>query len=89
MVHYAVGAVVAADVRERCRELRGPFARPDAGYYDWLSGRLFRFGLERPTRQVLADFLGRPLDSGAVLADLARLRDASRATRGRVSEGRR
>jgi hypothetical protein len=78
MVHYAVGAVVAADVRARCREQRGPFSRPDAGYYDWLSGRLFRFGLERPTRQVLTDFLGRPLGSGAVLADLARLRDAQR-----------
>jgi hypothetical protein len=74
MVHYAVGAVVAADVRARCRESRGPFSRPDAGYYDWLSGRLFRFGLERPTRQVLADFLGRPLSTDAVLADLARLR---------------
>ena len=81
MVHYAVGAVVAADVRARCREQRGPFSRPDAGYYDWLSARLFRFGLERPTRQVLADFLGRPLGSGAVLADLARLRDSSREHR--------
>ena len=75
MVHYAIGAVVAADVRARCRELRGPFSRPDAGYYDWLSGRLFRFGLERPTREVLADFLGRPLAPDAVLSDLARLSD--------------
>jgi hypothetical protein len=78
MVHYAVGAVVAADVRARCRSLRGPFSQPDAGYYGWLSERLFRFGLERPTRQVLADFLGRPLSSDAVRADLARLRDPAR-----------
>jgi hypothetical protein len=79
MVHYAIGAVVAADVRARCREQRGPFAKPDAGYYDWLSARLFRFGLERPTRDVLADFLGRPLAPDAVLADLARLRAAAPA----------
>ena len=77
MLHYALGAVVAADVRARCRELRGSFSRPDAGYYDWLSARLFRFGLERPTRDVLAGFLGRPLAPDAVLGDLARLRAAA------------
>jgi hypothetical protein len=77
MVHYAVGAVVAADVRARCRELRGPLSLPDAGYYEWLSARLFRFGLERPTREVVADFLGRPLAPDAVLSDLARLRRPS------------
>jgi hypothetical protein len=79
MVHYAIGAVVAADVRARCRERRGPFSRPDAGYYEWLAARLFRFGLERPTRDVLAEFLGRPTAPDAVRADLARLRVASDA----------
>jgi hypothetical protein len=74
MVHYAIGAVIAADVRARCRELRGPLATPDAGYYDFLSARLYRFGLERPARAVLADFLGRPVSPGAILADLRRLR---------------
>jgi hypothetical protein len=75
MLNYAIGAVVAADVRARCRELRGPFTKTDPGYYDWLSARLYRFGLERPTRDVLAEFLGRPLAPDAVLADLGRLRD--------------
>jgi hypothetical protein len=74
MVHYAIGAVIAADVRARCRELRGPLATPDAGYYDFLSARLYRFGLERPARAVLADFLGRPVSPDAILADLRRLR---------------
>lgn len=74
MVHYAIGAVVAADVRARCREQRGSLSTPDPGYYEWLSQRLFRFGLERPTRDVLTAFLGRPLAPDAVLADLARLR---------------
>ncbi|MET0556075.1 MAG: hypothetical protein ABW221_23755 [Vicinamibacteria bacterium] len=74
MVHYAVGAVLAADVRARCRALRGPFSQPDAGYYEFLSKHLYRFGLERPARTVLADFLGRPVSSDAILADLRRLR---------------
>jgi hypothetical protein len=74
MVHYAIGAVLAADVRARCRTLRGPFAQADPGYYDFLSARLYRFGLERPARTVLADFLGRPVSPQAVLADLRRLR---------------
>ena len=80
MVHYAIGAVVAADVRARCRMMRGPFSRPDPGYYEWLSARLYRFGLERPTRQVLSDFLGRPLSPEAVLSDLARLREPAPRT---------
>jgi hypothetical protein len=74
MVHYAIGAVLAADVRARCRELRGPFSKPDPGYYAFLSDRLYRFGLERPSRAVLADFLGRPVSHDAILADLRRLR---------------
>jgi hypothetical protein len=74
MVHYAIGAVIAADVRARCRELRGPLSTRDAGYYDFLSARLYRFGLERPARTVLADFLGRPVSPDAILADLRRLR---------------
>lgn len=72
MMNYAAGAFLAADLRARCRELRGPFSRPDPGYYPWLAERLFRFGLERPSRQVVEDFLGRPLQPDALLADLRR-----------------
>jgi hypothetical protein len=46
----------------------------DAGCYDFLSQHLYRFGLERPARAVLADFLGRPVSKDAILADLRRLR---------------
>lgn len=74
MVHYAVGAVIAADLRARCRAQRGPFSAADAGYYDFLSQRLYRFGLERPARTVTADVLGRPVSPDAILADLRRLR---------------
>jgi len=44
------------------------------GCYDFLSQHLYRFGLERPARAVLADFLGRPVSKDAILADLRRLR---------------
>jgi hypothetical protein len=76
MMNYAAGAVIVADVRARARGLRGPFTKADPGWYPWLSERLYRFGLERSSKQVLDDFLGRPLSPDALLADLARLTPA-------------
>ena len=63
---------IATDLRARCRELRGPFFRPDPGYYGWLSERLYRFGRERATGRVIADFLGRPLSPRSLIQDLGR-----------------
>jgi hypothetical protein len=77
MMNYAVGAVIAADLRERSRELRGPLAEAGPTLYSWLAERLFRFGLERSSRQVIVEFLGRPLSPDALLADLARMRAAT------------
>ena len=72
MMNYALGAILTADMRARCRELRGPFARPDPGYYAWLSERLFRFGLEKASGEVIRDFLGRAPSPDALLADMRR-----------------
>ena len=72
MLNYAAGAIVIADLRARTRELRGPYAAGDPGWYAWVSERLYRFGLERPTRDVIQDFLGRPPSPQAILDDLAR-----------------
>lgn len=72
MMNYALGAILAADMRARCQELRGPLTRHDPGYYPWLSEQLFRFGLERPSGQVIRDFLGRPPGPEALLADMRR-----------------
>jgi hypothetical protein len=72
MVNYGIGAIVAADLRARARELRGPFSRPDRAWYGWLSERLYRFGLERSSREVLEGFLGRPLSPRALLDDMSR-----------------
>jgi Zn-dependent M32 family carboxypeptidase len=72
MLSYAVGAIVAADLRARVKALHGPFSEGDPGWYAWMSSRLYRFGLERPSRRVLEDFLGRPVSPRAFLDDLAR-----------------
>jgi hypothetical protein len=82
MLNYGLGAILAADMRARARELRGPATGDDPGYYAWLSEQLFRFGREKPSGEVLREFLGRPPDPGALLADLRRAGSAaSSATR--------
>jgi hypothetical protein len=72
MLNYALGAMVAADVRARIREQRGGFTSPNPGLYDRLARGLYRFGREKSSREVLEDFLGRPLSARALLEDLAR-----------------
>jgi len=73
MMNYALGAMISAALRERVREARGPFSTPDRKMYDWLSERLYRFGLSRFSRDVLRDVLGGPLTADALLRDMRRL----------------
>lgn len=70
MMNYAIGAILAADLRARARELRG--APAGADYYGWLSERMLRFGLEKTSAEVLREFLGRGPDPRALLADMQR-----------------
>lgn len=72
MMNYALGAIITADLRARCQELRGPFSKSDAGYYAWLSERIYRFGQEKSSRAVIEDFLGRPLAPDAIIKDMRR-----------------
>jgi hypothetical protein len=76
MVNYALGAILVADLRARCRTARGPFSVEDHGYYAWLSERIYRYGLERTSGQVLRDFLGRGSSPEALIADLGRARES-------------
>jgi hypothetical protein len=76
MTNYAIGAILAADMRARSAEKRGPFWAGDPGYYAWLSAGLYRYGLERPARDVLHSFLGREPSPAALLSDLSRIRRA-------------
>lgn len=72
MANYAIGAVLAADMRAAIRAARGDWTGGDPGWYDWVSERLFRFGLERTTADVLRGLLGRPPDAGALLGEIGR-----------------
>ena len=60
-----------AQLRDQLRAARpaGPGV-DDPGWYPWVSDRLYRFGLERPTAEVVAGFLGGPVSPNAILADL-------------------
>src|SRR5262245_36617625 len=71
MANYAIGAVLAAELRSRLTELVPP---GDPRWYDVASKRLFRFGLERSSGDVIRDLLGRPPDPRALVAQLARMR---------------
>lgn len=74
LINYAMGAFIAADLRARIRERRGPAAWRDPDMYRWLSEQLYHYGRERPSRVVLEDLLGRPLRPDALLEDLGRIR---------------
>jgi hypothetical protein len=74
MLNYAVGAILVADLRARAKELHGPYAEGDPTWCTWVSERLYRFGLERPSRRVIEDFLGRSIAPRALLDDMARAR---------------
>ena len=73
MLNYALGAILIADIRARLVSERGTFTTGDAGWYPWVSARLYRFGRERSARLVVHEFLGRPVAVGALLSDLARI----------------
>ena len=75
MMNYAAGSILIAAIRERTRQLHGPFTVGDATWYSWIAPRLFRFGLERPTREVIEEFLGGPVSPEALLDDMLRMRD--------------
>jgi hypothetical protein len=72
MMNYAAGAMLIAAIRARTRELHGPFTAGDSSWYGWVAPRLFRFGLERPSRRVIEDFLGGPVTPKAILQDMGR-----------------
>jgi hypothetical protein len=74
MMNYAAGAILIAAIRARTREVHGPFVTGDSTWYRWMAPRLYRFGLERPTREVIRDFLGGPVTPTAILADMERMR---------------
>jgi hypothetical protein len=73
MMNYAAGAILIAAIRARTVELHGPLSRGDRGWYGWVAPRLFRYGLERPSREVIEEFLGGPVTPAAILNDMGRM----------------
>jgi hypothetical protein len=73
MMNYAAGAILIAAIRSRTRELHGPSVAGDSTWYAWVAPRLYRFGLERPSSEVIADFLGGPVTPAAILLDMRRM----------------
>jgi hypothetical protein len=74
MMNYAIGAILIAALRARTTEVHGRFVPADGTWYDWVGPRLFRFGLERPSRDVIEEFLGGPVTPTALLTDMRRMK---------------
>ncbi len=72
MMNYAAGAILVADLRARARELYGSEIDGDPNWYGRISERLYRFGLEKGSKEVVEAFLGRPVSPQALLDDMAR-----------------
>lgn len=81
MLNYALGAILIADLRARTKALFGAEPWGDTTWYGKVSEHLLRFGLERPSRRVIEDYLGRPVSPEALLMDLGGqgARDKSRS----------
>jgi hypothetical protein len=75
MLNYAAGAMIVAAIRAQIRAQHRPFLTGDPAWYGWVAPRLFRFGLDRPSRLVIMEFLGGPLTPAAILHDMRRLRE--------------
>lgn len=73
MVHYGLGAVLTAEIRQRTIEAIGPFDAGNPKWFGWTSEQLLVYGSERDTRRLMQDFLDRPLSSAAVLAQIRRM----------------
>jgi len=73
MMNYAVGAILSAAIRARTREIHGSTSVGDSTWYGWIAPRLLRYGLERPSREVIEEFLGGRVSPKALLADMRRM----------------
>lgn len=80
MVNYGLGAVITAEIRARVRKALGASQTGNKDWYPWISTHLLRFGMERETRDLLRDFLARPVSPQALLDDVHRLRAGSPAS---------
>ncbi|MCJ7452130.1 MAG: hypothetical protein MUO39_06585, partial [Steroidobacteraceae bacterium] len=76
MVNYGLGAMLTAEMRQRIAEVAGPFDTGNPGWYEWVAGRLLRYGSERDAQSLMNDLLGRPVSPAALMTQIARCRAA-------------
>jgi len=76
MLNYALGPILAADMRAGIRTVRGNWTYGDLGWYGWVSEHILRFGTERSAARVLADLLGRPPSANPLIHEILRGADA-------------
>ena len=72
MANYAVGAVLATTIRAAIRRERGDWSAGDPGWYRWVRDAVYRYGLERPSRDVVEALIGGPVTPDALQAELRR-----------------
>jgi hypothetical protein len=72
MVNYALAAIIAADLRAAIRRELGDWINGNPRWYDWVSERIYRWGLERTSGEVLQRVIGRPPNADALVAELQR-----------------
>jgi len=73
MINYGLGAVLTADLRARIRAAIGDFDAGNPQWYRYTSRNLLRFGVSVDTPELLRRFLGRPVSSAALIAQLDRI----------------
>jgi hypothetical protein len=71
MVNYALGPILAAELRAAIRAVRGDWTEGDPGWYAYAAEHLLRFGASRPAADVVLAFLGRPPAPDALIAALS------------------
>ncbi|MEI7743540.1 MAG: hypothetical protein WCK58_07295 [Chloroflexota bacterium] len=72
MANYAIAAVLATALRAAIRSEIGDWTEGNRDWYPWMRAHVYRFGLERPSRDVIHDLLGRSLNANALLGEIAR-----------------
>ena len=75
-LRYAMASFITADIRLKLQQVpnKATFSQGDKSWYPGLSQHLYRYGLERSSKQVFQDFVGRGVSAQALLTDMSRMR---------------
>jgi oligoendopeptidase F len=88
MTNYALAALIAAAVRARIREVRGPWWEGDPGWYRFVADALLAAGASRTPADLLETFLGGPLTAEPLLADLRQTNQTGMSTSASIATAR-